>query len=101
MVQGSKALQRVPPSEYRARYANGPVLDTAMDAEKVGFRWIKGAGSRHYFVVGNQVDYEALHRRLAPQDALAAHGSWDDASQGGRPHKYRYGKMTAKSYGGD
>lgn len=94
-VKGPSLLQRVPASEYRARYADGPLLGTTLDAVKVGFRWIKGAGNRQYFVVGNQVDYEALHRRLAPESIQTAASSWDDAP---RPHKYRYGKITAKNY---
>lgn len=97
-VIGPPLLQRVPAPEYRARYANGPLLNTTMDVEKIGFRWIKGTGNCHYFVIGNQLDYEALHRRLAPEETQSAKGSWDDGSNGGRSHKYRYGKMTAKNY---
>lgn len=97
-VIGPHLLQRVPAPDYRARYANGPLLGTTMDAEKVGFRWLKGDGARHYFVVGNQLDYEALHRRLAPEETRAVNGSWDDASNAGRSNKYRYGKLTAKNY---
>ncbi|MHB1424428.1 MAG: hypothetical protein ACYC3I_14750 [Gemmataceae bacterium] len=96
-VVGPSLLQRVPAPEFRARYADGPLLGTAMDAEIVGFRWLKGAGTRHYFVVGTQVDYEALHRQLAPQEAQAEN-AWEDAAKASGGHKYRYGKITAPNY---
>jgi hypothetical protein len=96
LLTGPSLLQRVAATEYRARYDNGPLLGERMDAEKVGFRWIKGAGKLQYFVVGTQVDYEVLHRRLAPEETQAANGSWDDSSGAGRSHKFRYGKLTGK-----
>jgi hypothetical protein len=96
-IVGPSLLQRVPAQEYQARYANSPVLGTAMDAEKIGFRWLKGAGNRHFFVVGTQLDYETLHQQMAPDESQMASGSWDDGSRINR-HKYRYGKMTAKNY---
>jgi hypothetical protein len=95
-VRGPSLLQRVPVPEYQARYANGPLLGKSMDVEKVGFRWIKSAGNCHYFVVGNQLDYEALHRRLAPEETQSPSGSWDEAPQGGGSHKFKYGKLTGK-----
>jgi hypothetical protein len=98
LVKGPSVLQRVAPPEFRARYGDGPVLATTMDVEKIGFRWLKGSGSYHYFVVGNQLDYEALHRRLAPEETRAANGSPDATPSRVRPHKYQYGKMTAKDY---
>src|SRR5581483_8836380 len=48
-VQGPSLLRRVSAKEFRARYGDGPLLGTAMDAEKVGFRWLKGAGDQHVF----------------------------------------------------
>lgn len=97
LVRVPSLLRRVAPQEYRARCGNGPLLDTKMDAQKVGFRWIKGAGNHHYFVVGTQLDYEVLHRRLAPEETQAANASWDETSGPGRPHKFRYGKLTGKN----
>lgn len=98
VVQGPSLLRRVPAEQFRARYGDGPLLDTAIDAQKVGFRWIKGAGNQHVFVAGNQVDYEKLHRLVAPEDTQAAFGAVDEPSWANRSHKYRYGKMTAKNY---
>jgi hypothetical protein len=98
LVTGPSVLQRVAPPEFRARYGNGQMLTTTMDVEKIGFRWLKGSGNHHYFVVGNQLDYEALHRRLAPEETQAANGSPDATPSRVRPHKYQYGKLTAKSY---
>jgi hypothetical protein len=93
--RGPSFLRHVPIADYRARYANGLLLGTRMDAETIGFRWLKSAGNLHYFVAGTQLDYEKFHAQLAPEDN---HGSGDDASQKDRPHKYRHGKMTAPSY---
>jgi hypothetical protein len=98
LVQGPSLLRRVPAAEFRARYGDGPLLGTTMDAEKVGFRWLKGAGNQHVFVVGNQVDYERLHRQTAPEETQAAFGAVDDPSWAARSHRYKYGHMTAKNY---
>lgn len=98
VLKGPPLLQRVPPKDYRARYGNGPLLSKGMDAQKVGFRWIKGAGNRQFFVVGSQIDYEVLHRQVAPEETQAVSGSWDDPEWTGRSRKYRYGKMTAPNY---
>ena len=94
-ARGPSLLRRVAVADFRARYANGPLLGTKLDADKIGFRWLKGAGNQHYFVVGTQLDYEKLHAQLAPEETLAGGKSWEG---GGRPHKYRYGKITAKNY---
>ena len=94
-VRGPSLLRRVAVADFRARYANGPLLGTKLDADKIGFRWLKGAGNQHYFVVGTQLDYEKLHAQFAPEETLAGGKSWEG---GGRPHKYRYGKITAKNY---
>jgi hypothetical protein len=94
-VRGPGLLRRVPPAEFRARYGNGPLLGATLDADKVGFRWLKGGGNDHSFVVGTQLDYEALHGRLAPEETREAS---NDGSNGGRSHKYRYGKVTGKNY---
>lgn len=94
-VRGPALLRRVPPTDFRARYVNGPLLASTLDAEKVGFRWLKGGGNYHSFVVGTQLDYEVLHSQLAPEETRAAA---NDGAKGGRGHKYRYGKITAKNY---
>jgi hypothetical protein len=98
LVQGPSLLRRVPAAAFRARYGDGPLLGTTMDAEKVGFRWLKGAGDQQVFLVGNQLDYEKLHRLVAPEDTQAAFGAVDDPSWSSRSHGYKYGKMTAKNY---
>ncbi|MGH7171968.1 MAG: hypothetical protein ACRELG_16965 [Gemmataceae bacterium] len=98
-VRGPVLLRRIAVTDFRARYANGLLLGARMDAEKVGFRWLKGAGNQHYFVAGTQLDYEKLHAQYAPEESHAGGASWDHASRGG--HKYRHGKMTAKSYEND
>lgn len=96
LVKGPALLQRVPVPEYRARYANGPLLNTTMDSKTIGFRWIKSAGNRHYFTVGTQLDYEVLHRRVAPEETRTVQGSWDDASGIGKSHKFKYSHITGK-----
>jgi hypothetical protein len=98
LVKGPAVLRRVAAPEFRARYGDGPLLGTAMDAKRVGFRWLKGAGNQYLFVVGNQLDYEALHRQVAPEETQAAFGAVDDPAWAGRSHKYRYGKITALNY---
>ncbi|HEY7328983.1 MAG TPA: hypothetical protein VH592_15170 [Gemmataceae bacterium] len=98
LVKGPPQLRRVSPHEFRARYGDGPVLGTTMDAQQVGFRWLRGAGNQHLFVIGNQVDYETLHRQVAPEETQTALGAADDPAWANRSHKYRYGKMTAKNY---
>lgn len=95
LVKGPPLLQRVPASAYRARYADGPLLGSTMDAQQIGFRLMRSAGSRQYFVVGTQMDYEALHRRLAPEEVQAAHAPWSEPP---KSQKYRYGKITAPNY---
>lgn len=92
-VHGPALLRRVPVADFRARYDNGPLLESTLDAEKVGFRWLKGFGEEHFFVAGTQLDYEALHNKLSPEDAYA-----EASPKEGRGHKYRYGKITAKNY---
>lgn len=94
-VRGPALLRRVPPADFRARYVNGPVLASTLDAEKIGFRWLKGGGNNHAFVVGTQLDYETLHSQLAPEETRAAA---NEGAKAGRKHKYRYGKMTGKNY---
>jgi hypothetical protein len=98
LVKGPVQLRRVSPQDFRARYGDGPLLGTTMDAQQVGFRWLRGAGNQHLFVIGNQVDYETLHRQVAPEETQAASGTADDSGWAGRSHKYRYGKMTAPRY---
>jgi hypothetical protein len=98
LVKGPSLLRRVPAQGFRARYGDGPLLGTTMDAETVGFRWLRGAGNQHLFVIGNQLDYETLHRQVAPDETQAAFGAADDPSWAARSHKYKYGKMTAKNY---
>lgn len=98
VVHGPSLLQRVSAPEFRARYGNGPLLGAALDGEKVGFRWIKSMGNRQFFVVGTQLDYEALHRRIAPEETRPMFGSGDDATLAVKSNKYRYGHITAKNY---
>lgn len=96
LVQGPPLLRRVPAAAFQARYGNGQLLGTTMDAEKVGFRWLKGAGNQHVFVAGNQVDYEMLHRQVAPEETQAAFGAVDDPSWANRSHKYKYSHITSR-----
>lgn len=93
-VRGPSLLQSIAVPDFRARYANGPYLGTKLEADKIGFRWLKGAGNQHCFVVGTQLDYEKFHAQLTPEETRAAGHGGDD----GRKHKYRYGKITAKNY---
>jgi hypothetical protein len=94
-VRGPALLRRVPPTDFRARYVNGPLMGSTLDVDKVGFRWLKGGGNDHSFVVGTQLDYEALHSKLAPEETRSAE---NDGSKRGGSRKYRYGKVTAKNY---
>jgi hypothetical protein len=98
LVKGPSLLERVSARDFQARYGDGPLLGTTMDAEKVGFRWLKGAGRQHIFVVGTQVDYESLHRQIAPEETVTALGAADDPKWANRSHKYKYGHITAKNY---
>jgi hypothetical protein len=98
LVKGPSLLDRVSARDFQARYGDGPLLGTTMDAEKVGFRWLKGAGRQHIFVVGTQVDYERLHHQIAPEETVTAFGAVDDPTWASRSHKYKYGHITAKNY---
>ncbi|MHB1427018.1 MAG: hypothetical protein ACYC3I_28005 [Gemmataceae bacterium] len=98
LVQVPSLLRSVPPQEFQARYGDGPLLGATLDAEKVGFRWLKGVGSQHLYVAGNQVDYERVHRQVAPDETQAAFGAVEDINWAARSHKYKYGGMTAKNY---
>lgn len=98
VVKGPSLLRRVSVHDYRARYGNGPLLGTTMDAEKVGFRWLRGMGNRQLFVVGTQMDYEVLHRQIAPEDSQPAFDSVADAERAAGSNKYRYGKISAPNY---
>lgn len=57
-------LRRVYASDYRARYADGTPLSGEMTLMKVGFRWLRGQDTEHYFVVGTQPEYD-MQRRYA------------------------------------
>ena len=94
-IKGPTLLQRIAPQDYRGRYANGPLLPSAMDAEKIGFRWLKGKDGKHCFVVGTQLDYEALQRRMTPERETTS-DSWEDPSLKANRGKYRYEHMTSK-----
>ncbi len=96
-VVGPSLLQRIAAPDYRARYAGGPLLGTAMDADKIGFRWLKGTGNEHYFVVGTQLDYETHHHRLVPEKTLATSDSWEDPEQISKRGKYHYDHITGKA----
>lgn len=98
LVKGPSLLRRISAEEFQARYGNGPLLGTTMDAEKVGFRWLKSAGDQHLFVVGTQMDYETLHRQVSPEETEAALGAAVDPAWAGRSHKYQYGRITAPNY---
>jgi hypothetical protein len=95
-IEGPTLLQRVAVADYRARYAGRPLLTSTMDAETVGFRWLRGAGGKHYFVLGTQLDYEKLQRRMLPEQHLTS-DAWEDPSQKENRGKYRYGKITNKA----
>lgn len=95
-VAGPSLLQRIAAPDYRARYADGPLLGTAMDADKIGFRWLKGTGSEHYFVVGTQLDYETHHRRLVPEKTLANSDTWESPEEISKRGKYHYDHITGK-----
>jgi hypothetical protein len=92
-INGPALLRRVAAPDYRARYANGPLLGKAMDAETVGFRWLKGSGGEHFFVAGTQMDYETHHRRLSPEETS---GSVEDNVKESHQGKYRYSHITSK-----
>lgn len=98
LVKGPSLLRRVPVQDFRARYGNGPLLGTTLDAEKVGFRWLRGMGNRQFFVVGTQMDYEVLHRQIAPEESQPAFDSAADAERAAGSNKYRYGKISAPNY---
>lgn len=95
-IEGPALLQRVAVADYRARYVGGPLLTATMDEEKVGFRWLKGSGRKHYFLIGTLSDYETVSRRLAPEQQ-ATSDAWEDPSIKEKRSKYRYGQITNKN----
>ena len=95
-IKGPALLMRVAPADYRGRYVGGPLLTMAMDAEKVGFRWLKGAGKKHYFVIGTQIDYEKFQHQLTPEQQ-ANSDSWEDPSLKAKRGKYRYEYITSQN----
>ncbi len=94
-VEGPSLLNRVSIQDYRARYPDGPLLSSVLDVDKVGFRWIKGSGNKHLFLLGTQTDYETLHRRMIPAEQ-ANSDSWEEVSSQEKRGKYRYGSITSR-----
>jgi hypothetical protein len=94
-IEGPTLLQRVAVRDYRARYPDGPLLPSTLDVNTVGFRWLRGSGNKHLFLLGTQTDYETLHQRMTPAEQ-ANSDSWEDASAKAQRGKYRYGYMTSK-----
>jgi len=85
-IKGPAVLRRICPPEYHARYANGTPVPSEMTIFKVGFRWLRGEGPEHYFVVGTQPEYDMQHRSTA--DVLKKIRRDDEPSNGrhGRRH---------------
>ena len=63
-VHGPPVLRRVFPPDFRARYADGTLLDDEMTIDKVGFHWLKQHGDGAVFVVGTQPEYDKFCREL-------------------------------------
>ncbi|MGH7224070.1 MAG: hypothetical protein ACRELF_12640, partial [Gemmataceae bacterium] len=82
-IKGPRALRHVCPPEYRARYADGTPLPSEMTLLKVGFRWMRGEGQKHYFFVGTQPEYD-MERRTAPAQQVQTPRR--DGGRGGRHH---------------
>lgn len=86
-VKGPSVLRRISPPEFRARYADGTPLTDETTVFKVGFRWLRGQGQQHYYVVGTKSEYD-MQRRFAPdEDPAAARHS---AARGGHVHRHLY-----------
>ncbi len=94
-VEGPSLLNRVSIQAYRARYPDGPLLSSVLDVDQVGFRWIKGSGNKHLFLLGTQTDYETLHRRMIPAEQTNS-DAWEDVSSKEQRGKYRFGSITAR-----
>jgi hypothetical protein len=86
VVTGPAVLRRVFPRDYRARFADGTLLNAEPGPADLGLRPLKREGQEEYFVVGTQVDLE----HLSPTDAL---GRTDNIGQGG-------GKGSGRGGGG-
>ncbi len=91
VAKGPSVLGRITVLDYRASYLNGTQLGEDMDAVKVGFRWLKTEGKEQFFVVGTQGDYDALRRRLVPDEVKreihSSDGGGKGGGRGGRHHQ--------------
>jgi hypothetical protein len=87
-VKGPGVLRRIPPPEYHARYADGTPLANEMTLLKVGFRWLRGEGKEHYFVVGTQPEYD-MQRRYAPAEQVSTLRRAEGPSNGGHGRRHR------------
>jgi hypothetical protein len=60
VVQGPTLLRRVFAPDYRARFADGTLLDPQPAPTEIGLRPLKREDNVEYFVVGNQCDRDQL-----------------------------------------
>jgi hypothetical protein len=81
-VKGPALLRRVFPPTFRARYADGKELDGEMGMTRVGFRWLKQEGSKQYFVVGTQPEYDNFRRDLASESPRSENRSQENGNTG-------------------
>jgi hypothetical protein len=88
-VKGPALLRRVFPPTFRARYADGKELDGEMSVTRVGFRWLKQEGNKHYFVVGTQPEYDNFRRDMAAESPRSEGRAQESskAGQGGGRHR--------------
>jgi hypothetical protein len=80
-VTGPALLRRAAPADYQARFRDGKLLGEQMTATTVGVRWLKTEDYDQYYVVGTQIEYDALRRRMLDEDTPAP--STPKKSQGG------------------
>lgn len=86
-VKGPAVLRRIAPPEFHARYADGTPLTNQMTLLQVGFRWLRGEGKEHYFIVGTQPEYD-MQRRSAPAVVTTPRSEGSgNGGRGGRRHR--------------
>jgi hypothetical protein len=88
-------LRQILPPSYQASYAHGTKLTSEMGISKVGFRWLKQEDNCHYFVVGNQCEYDCFCRSHGLNDSAIPNQSQNGKQKGGRGgHRHKSDSMS-------
>ena len=95
-IVGSPLLRRVPPVQFRARYADGMPLPLHAEEPQVGFWWLKSDGDAHTYFVGTHSEYE-----VAGHFGHGGDGDGEPSSGSKRQGKGRRGGRQSGGSGGD